>query len=315
MATLHEPPTNDALRSLLREDRGAATYDVERGLVRHRQLLAAGTPLPEWAAELPARPSTRRAYAKRAWWLIGSLSLAVILWRVTTPEVLPPHEASGSSRSRAVTPSQSVLNVAPAAEGGGEPHAGTTKRREPPPLLEEAQPEAAPIDPARPEPTPAPDARVASKVAASAASAALAASTPAPRRQAQAVAPPSHPPSALARARNNPRLDTGVASGATGRARPRPDAPLDAEEMRQLREAEQLAEVDPLRALKLVRAGNLTFRRGYFAQERRYLEVLALFALGRVDEARTYAASFLHDYPGGAYRHKVELAILRHPAR
>ena len=54
-------------------------------------------------------------------------------------------------------------------------------------------------------------------------------------------------------------------------------------------------------------------RNGYFAQERRYIEVMALIALGRLGEAHAQAAAYLHDYPNAAYRRKVELEVLRQP--
>jgi hypothetical protein len=84
-------------------------------------------------------------------------------------------------------------------------------------------------------------------------------------------------------------------------------------ELTQLVEAERALAGDPVRALRLAREGELSFRNGYFAQERRYIEVMALFALGRLGEAHAQAAAFLSDYPKAAYRRKVELETLRHP--
>ena len=82
-----------------------------------------------------------------------------------------------------------------------------------------------------------------------------------------------------------------------------------------LAQAEQLLAPEPVRALHIVREGQVTFRNGYFAQERRYIELMALFALGRDGEAHAHAEWFLRDYPTGPYRTRVELEVLRHPSR
>jgi hypothetical protein len=114
--------------------------------------------------------------------------------------------------------------------------------------------------------------------------------------------------------------ETRSASGtpstsARNKARVRAESPRDAEEMRQLAEAERLLKPEPVRALRIVREGHVAFRGGYFEQERRYIEVMALFALGRRGEAHAQATWFLRDYPGGPYRHRVETEMLRLPAR
>ncbi len=89
--------------------------------------------------------------------------------------------------------------------------------------------------------------------------------------------------------------------------------PQDRDEMRQLAQSEQALASDPAETLRLVRQGAVRFPRGYFRQERRYLEVMALFALGQRGEARARAYWFLRDYPAGPYRKKIELALARHP--
>jgi prolyl-tRNA synthetase len=104
-------------------------------------------------------------------------------------------------------------------------------------------------------------------------------------------------------------------SGAKHKAQLRAESPRDAEEMHQLVEAERLLAAEPVRALRIVREGHVKFRGGYFAQERRYIEVMALFALGRRGEAHAQATWFLRDYPSGPYRHRVESEMLRLPAR
>jgi hypothetical protein len=83
--------------------------------------------------------------------------------------------------------------------------------------------------------------------------------------------------------------------------------------MRQLAQSEQLLASQPGETLRLVREGDAHFPRGYFQQERRYLEVMALFALGRRGEARARAYWFLRDYPAGPYRRKIELTLQQSP--
>jgi hypothetical protein len=87
--------------------------------------------------------------------------------------------------------------------------------------------------------------------------------------------------------------------------------PQDREEMLQLARAEQLLSAQPAETLRLVRAGEAQFPHGYFRQERRYLEVMALLALGQHGEAQARAHWFLRDYPVGPYRKKITLALER----
>jgi hypothetical protein len=70
-----------------------------------------------------------------------------------------------------------------------------------------------------------------------------------------------------------------------------------------------LLESDPRAALALVREGQLRFRGGYFSQERRYVEVMALIALGRDAEARAQGWAFMRDYRSGPYSTKIERAL------
>ena len=75
-------------------------------------------------------------------------------------------------------------------------------------------------------------------------------------------------------------------------------------EIQEVASAEQLLASDPARALALVRSGEAR-PSGYLREERRYVGVVALFKLGRLEEARAEAASFLGDYPDGPYTARV----------
>jgi hypothetical protein len=87
------------------------------------------------------------------------------------------------------------------------------------------------------------------------------------------------------------------------------EAPRDRQEVLELAEAEQLLTSDPEAALTLVRAGNARYKQGYLRHERRYIEVMALFALGRRGEARAHALWFLNQYKASPYRANVERAV------
>jgi RNA polymerase sigma-70 factor (ECF subfamily) len=93
-------------------------------------------------------------------------------------------------------------------------------------------------------------------------------------------------------------------------AAPRPRASTDAEllEMRDIGNAERLIATEPARALAIVQHAQQRFPDGYFGEERAYVEIMALFGLGRLDEARAKAADFLRTYPDGAYSRRVRHA-------
>jgi hypothetical protein len=87
---------------------------------------------------------------------------------------------------------------------------------------------------------------------------------------------------------------------------------MDREEVMQLAQAEQLLLNDPSAALELVRKGNQQFKRGYLKHERRYLEVIALFAAGRIQEGESRAQFFLREFPTSPYREKIQKAVQDH---
>lgn len=92
-------------------------------------------------------------------------------------------------------------------------------------------------------------------------------------------------------------------------AAPTAQDPQDLVEMRQVAQAERALARDPARALALVRAGEQEYPRGYFHEERRYLEVVALAKLGRRDQARAAAHAFFQEFPRSSYRRRIEEAL------
>ena len=87
--------------------------------------------------------------------------------------------------------------------------------------------------------------------------------------------------------------------------------PLPPDAMREIQEvasAQRLLASDPAQALSLVRSGEARYSSGYLREERRYVGVVALFKLGRLDEARAEAARFVSDYPDGPFTARVRAA-------
>ncbi len=76
--------------------------------------------------------------------------------------------------------------------------------------------------------------------------------------------------------------------------------------------AEQLLANSPARALALVQGDAARFAGGYLEEERRYIAVVALFKLGRNDEARAQAARFVADYPDGPYSGRIRSVARGH---
>jgi hypothetical protein len=352
MATQPKPARSGSLRRLLQESSPSVRYDAARGLARHEQLVASQSPLPEWASGLTPSASTRivSAFAKRAWWLGGALIVAGALWLgasgvrraesashdlaaatqapAAKREPRPgPARAPSAPERRAVEPLGRTTSPDVGSRAVG-PRAGSTAAgegaavgreegtqvlpgpmndvREDTTLLPASSGPVVPASGARADPrasTAEPhvlDSAPTSRAAARASASDLDARAQEPRvlpRSASASAPQEGSTRAALKTRSR------VAAG----------SPRDAEEMRQLAEAERLLAPEPVRALRIAREGQVAFRSGYFAQERRYIEVMALFALGRHGEAHAHAAWFLRDFPDGPYRHRIETELLRFP--
>jgi hypothetical protein len=62
---------------------------------------------------------------------------------------------------------------------------------------------------------------------------------------------------------------------------------------------------NPAGALAIVRGARARFTPSFLPEERDYIEVMALHALGRSGEAETAASRFLRAYPSGAFSNRV----------
>jgi RNA polymerase sigma-70 factor (ECF subfamily) len=98
-------------------------------------------------------------------------------------------------------------------------------------------------------------------------------------------------------------------------APPDPDGASEVHEIQQVASAERMLAASPADALALVDSDDATAATRYLAEERRYIGVMALFRLGRVDEARARAATFVGDYPDGPYTQRVQATVARSIAR
>jgi hypothetical protein len=123
--------------------------------------------------------------------------------------------------------------------------------------------------------------------------------------QAPAVQPASTAPSSKRASSASAAASDAVATAAVSAPRPRVSTDAELQEMRDIGNAERLIATDPARALAMVQADRARFPKGYFVEERSYVEVMALFGMGRLDEARAKAADFLRTYPDGAYSRRV----------
>lgn len=82
-----------------------------------------------------------------------------------------------------------------------------------------------------------------------------------------------------------------------------------AAEMKATQAAKQALTTSPKRALELVSEANREFVGGVFTQERRGIEVLALFELGRTDTARRKAKRYLSKQPKGTYADRIRAKL------
>lgn len=119
------------------------------------------------------------------------------------------------------------------------------------------------------------------------------------------------------------RATVSTARRSTPRARPEADpnarehpattatdpSPLDAQTLRMevvlVAAARRALESSPDRALAIVRRADRDIPSGTLVEERRAIEVLALNALGRTDEARVAASEFLRRYPRSGLANRV----------
>ncbi|HEX6242403.1 MAG TPA: hypothetical protein VFZ61_15935 [Polyangiales bacterium] len=308
------------LRERLRRSTAAADYDVEAGLMRHRRLIREGAPLPEWAGALPGAP---RRFGQL--WLLASLAVlgavSLLLWRSQPSPQSARAPSVEASSPETLAPQVALDPPSLAAEQGAARSASTPVVQ---PLvsalpLQATAPSVALRGAAAPTPAQARAPTVAPMRAPSRAAVRAPAALHEPLAPTASQAVPAPLPHELVAelAAGSLRLDARGGEALSGEpAAPRspaPDAidPEVIEEMQQLATAERLLTSMPSRTLSMVREGMQRFPRGYLAQERRYLEIMALLALRMPKDAELLSRGFLRDYPNGPYRRKIERALER----
>jgi RNA polymerase sigma-70 factor (ECF subfamily) len=269
---------NSEARDLLRlgASRPPVNYAVLEGLSRHRQLAASGAPVPSWANGLGGA-------ATNAAWIAASLGAVAVVAVVAL-----------ASRGGVQVPSRSApqATIAVAAK---TPTTGNPSTSAWWPVVTPNSRLAASSVPVEALPAAG---------ALSAAAATRGAGSGDATRDSRVLAP------------DNPGLSDRVDPRSPVQADP-PKATTDPSsddellELQQVARAERLVATDPARALALVRASESHFPNGYMRQERRYVEIIALIALGRLDEARPKIAGFLREYPESAFGQRIREAARR----
>jgi RNA polymerase sigma-70 factor (ECF subfamily) len=266
---------NSEARDLLRlgASRPPVHYAVLEGLSRHRQLAASGAPVPSWANALGSAGSS-------AAWIAASLAvaaLAAVLAHVARSGVQAP---SRSAPQATIAVSARTPSAVDPSTSAWRPVVTPNSRLATSSVPVEALPAAGPL---------------------SAAAAARGAGSGDATRDPGALAPESR---GLVD-RNDPRSPV---QADPPKASTDPSSDDELLELQQVARAERIVATDPARALALVRVSESRFPDGYMRQERRYVEIIALVALGRLDEARPKIAGFLREYPESAFGQRIREA-------
>lgn len=293
-------------------------YDVTEAIARHQGLVRGGAPLPSWASATATAKLGGLALA--GWCFAGAVVIAGAVGGVVV--------AQRAARTKSVLV---TIYVAPSAATNAAASSATTSALAPAPAsLAMVSPVPAPaaaalsrdlpVDPAD-LPVAASDALALRKPGPLRANRSLARLTSAgsadrdPRAEraarVQEVSPAVVPVAAAVLP-----APAAVVSAPTVTPPLAPDAnsagPAHADDLQELQDvatAERLLPVDPAGALALVRSSETQFPAGYLREERRYIGVMALFQLGRADDARRDAAHFLRDYPNGPFSRQVRAAL------
>lgn len=276
MAEVAEPEAGDPLAALVRHAADLRVeYDVTAGLARHERLVAR---LPA-----PAATASSHAAAWSSWSLVSAVAAAAI-----AAVVLAGPERTGAERREVEREGGRDRGVITDPGASKEAPGGS-----PTPRVSAVEVPAIAGDERRADER----ARAEDEAAVGGGSAAGAAAASARRAPADA------------RAEARPR------SAPSGRSPAEPRTPV-ADDDRIEREAAQirtiraaLARRDAEAALSLCDEGDRAHPEGVFEAERQGLRVLALFELGRIDEARSLAERYLSANPSGSLAPRVRRVL------
>jgi RNA polymerase sigma-70 factor (ECF subfamily) len=272
---------------LVREQQ-AETGPTDELIARHRQLVQSGAELPAWAGNWAPHSASWLSVLGLGPIVVGVAAIgAVTAALMLTWSVAPEPRPKAPPVSRAAAPAEAT------APGGTAPAAAS----EPAPLAQQ-----------RPAANAPPRRRITNEVPARL-------ERPVVRR---APSTSTTSPAIVNRdfAEASP-VEERAAANEEPKEEPLPPAPPPPEpiqdrtlaEMREIAQAERLLSTNPAQALELTRSMRERFEVGYFAQERGYVEVMALHGLGRTDELRDKAAAYLRAYPSGPYAERVRRAL------
>ena len=330
---IDDPGQTSYVRELLAAGRDDQVddYDFDKGLSKHLGLVASGAPAPDWAKTLqPTTTGTTTAAtaagagaavtgSKIAAWLavpfVGAAVAAAVMLAshqeappaaphaaVTAPAVIAPVVVQPA----AVEPAQAVEQavdktpaLAPSVLSSGSTRGPAAQRAKHTAASAVARKSSAAM------PSSSPLQRAAKPVQGSVRPSGqtgqrgdqFATAEAAPQASARPVQPEAAAPSA------EPTAPAVVAPARQD------DAALE-REMGMLSVAQRVLQSDPERALKLARQGEAEFAGSMFTQERQQLLLLSLIKLGRVDEARRLARTYLARYPHGPFTDRVRRSLL-----
>lgn len=259
---------------------------TEALLARHRELVQAGADLPGWAASCV--PHAGPWFSLIGLGGAGSIAALAIGVVASALLLIAPRPQPAAAIARIMPPAAVAPSSAVSTGVQGQPNA--LPAREPRSAAATISvPQAAAARPA---------------IGAHASNATSHVPAQPSRREPNAARATTDPISATeAEAPEHPAPASPVA---TARAE---DSTADSLlETREIANAERLLGTAPARALAIARSVEARFPDGYLREERAYVEVMALFALGRSDEARNEAAAFLKRYPDGPYSRRVHSA-------
>lgn len=212
------------------------------------------------------------AEAASAGWGAGALALGAL--------ILGGLIAGGVWMARPPAPDDAPAQVA----GGGQPTARVSPPTISPPTISPPAPRVPALEPA------------------SAAAPAVTPEEPEAEALDEAIAEPVRPATRPPRTRTK-KAETRKSSAVDGADYLR--------EAKALQAARGFLGRDPGEALARAKAGADEFREGAFTQEWEGVAILALFELGRTEQARTRAEAFLARYPKGPYAGQVREALDR----
>jgi hypothetical protein len=325
---IDDPSEPAYVRELLhagRQDQ-VADYDFDKGLTKHLAQIQAGAPAPQWAESLKSTSGGAVAGAASGSTLIPWIALPLVTAAVITAVMLSTSPEPGQRRPVVAAPLAAPVSTTalPPVQAPQEP--GMTQPALAPEPAPAAQPERrAPVGSQMHRPR-APRASkpafasakaermhggaapLAPSTAETPSAATGRASTAEPAASGSAPAP-APAPATIAIEDPSPAASAEPVDAPTRPERaPQDDARLE-REMAMLAMSQRVLHVDPERALKLARQGEVEFTGSMFTQERQQLLLLSLVKLGRLEEAKRLAKPYLARYPKGPFSDRVRRAL------